>query len=343
MSVNLATMVEAWDNSLKKSLSGERYDLLYERLLFYARHKYWQYLPTMGSEHADFEQRLSEWIGMVPDNMPGIRRLLLELAAVLNFYAREDFDKLHQAAFRGPVTSWIIDTLNLDFVDPHFDVTLDNAIHRGTWYCGLSDSMAIADFHHVNNLGGINFRPDIRTLKKFSSIDQVVDFMQNHRDCNGPCPLSRLVILEDFIGAGWQLEEDATPLIGELVTRGIPTLLVPLIICPPGDQTLRALAVQLGPTFRYEPVLALTERAFVTPQAMPSDQTLHERLRRIARGTYAQVQGNRAAAPLYGPFGSGDTGALVVMFSNTPANTLPLIQHVSNSWSPLFPRSARVR
>jgi hypothetical protein len=70
---------------------------------------------------------------------------------------------------------------------------------------------------------------------------------------------------------------------------------------------------------------------------------LFKNVRRVAKASYSLVESPGGGAPLYGAFGFRDTGSLVVMFSNTPANTLPVIQHESATWTPLFPRTARVR
>jgi hypothetical protein len=76
----------------------------------------------------------------------------------------------------------------------------------------------------------------------------------------------------------------------------------------------------------------------------PQPNSLAAKVKALAQQCYAQVLGDNAADPRpYTPFGCFDTGAVVVLYSNTPANTLPLIQHQSNTWVPLFPRSARVR
>ena len=43
----------------------------------------------------------------------------------------------------------------------------------------------------------------------------------------------------------------------------------------------------------------------------------------------------------YTPFGYKRTGGLVVMHSNTPDNSLPVIHHESDTWAPIFKRHSR--
>jgi hypothetical protein len=98
--------------------------------------------------------------------------------------------------------------------------------------------------------------------------------------------------------------------------------------------------------FRLDPVLQLNAALFIHADSIVQPDSLAAKVKDLAYRCYNQVKGNDAANPLYSPFGfppGRGTGALVVLYSNTPANTLPIIQHHSNTWAPLFPRSARVK
>ena len=341
MNANVSELVREWDDALLRTHGNEAFEKVYERLLFSALHSFGQYLPTVSSERMPFEQRLASWIGALASH-GNCQRILLELAERLIFLSREDFDKLHHAALVGPVSRWLIDLQALTFNAPDFDTRLKEAVHDSTWYCGLSDSMAIADFHHVNNIGGVDYRPDVRSLARFSSADTVVKFMQSHKRGNHACPLRGLVVLEDFIGSGSQLS-DAARLIEDICKGGVPCLLLPLIICPEGDTLARDLVARCGGKLRYEPLLSLRAEEFVTPGVVVGESKFRTNVRRLVHATYSAVKGTGTGVRPYSPFGFRDTGALVVMFSNTPANTLSLVQHESDTWQPLFPRSARVR
>jgi hypothetical protein len=161
-----------------------------------------------------------------------------------------------------------------------------------------------------------------------------------------PKPLSRIVLLEDFIGSGTQLM-DAVPMIQQLTAANVPILLVPLLICPEGNRLAEDLANRFKPHLVYRPLIVLEATAFVhssPPMPPATEPTLHQQIRPLIISTYKDVIGDNSAAPRpYTPFGFGSTGAVIVMYSNTPANTVSAIQHISNTWTPLFPRSARVR
>jgi hypothetical protein len=254
------------------------------------------------------------------------------------FFGRDEFAKLYQSALRGPVTRWVLEQQGWDFATPNLNTQLQTEIHEHTWFCAVSDSMQISDFCHANHLGGIDYRPDLRTLCKFGDLNLILDFMQKR-------PLRRIVVLEDFIGSGTQLLE-AKQLIRNLLDKNVPILLVPLIICPDGVSTIEQM-FGANNLFRLDPVLRLDRELLINGRSSPPVGSFPEKVTNLAQRCYGQVVGNDAANPRpYSAFGfpaPDGTGALVVLYSNTPANTLALIQHGSNTWTPLFPRSARVK
>ena len=344
MAETLAELITRWDLEGHKPHKDPHYNDIHKRLSFYEEMHYSQYVPTIGSHHPDFESRLENWIENLADEAE--KRTLLELAPRILFFSQSDFAKLHEVAMRGPITRWIIDELGLMFGEPDFDNKLAVEIYSHTWFCPISDSMQISDFHHTNNIGGIDFRPDWRSLEKFGDKGSgITNFMSGRRATDAPKPLKRIVLLEDFVGSGTQMEK-AARFAASLPSR-VPVLLVPLIICPAGAAMGRDLATTY-PHLRFDPVIELTPEDMIT-DATPADGSLEAAIADLARSSYAAVVGDGAASPRpYSPFGfprpsNIGTGATVVLYSNTPANTLPIIQHKSNTWNPLFPRSARIR
>jgi hypothetical protein len=338
----LADMVRRWDLSGTTTTDGGLFNQVHERIEFLRRVHFDQYLPTLGSDQVtDFETRLETWINHLPDDTD--KQILFEFVPDIIFFGREEFGKLYQAALRGPITRWVIDQTGLNFGSAGFDATLAEEVHKHTWYCSVSDSMQISDFCHANHIGGINYRPDLRTLGKFGDFNKILSFMRDHQDANGSVvPLKRIVVLEDFIGSGTQLN-DAEVVINQLLAHPVPVLLVPLIICPDGVTTIQRM-FGANALFRFDPILQLHEELFINSRTSPPPNSLYGKMKNLVQLSYPLVVGNNAALPRpYGAFGFSDTGALVVLYSNAPANTLPIVQHSSNTWWPLFPRSARVK
>ncbi|WP_285009496.1 phosphoribosyltransferase-like protein [Pedobacter faecalis] len=68
---------------------------------------------------------------------------------------------------------------------------------------------------------------------------------------------------------------------------------------------------------------------------------MHVRL--VANSSYMTVTNGIEPGPKpYYPLGYKQTGGLVVLNTNVPDNTLPLVHHQSPTWKPLFKRITRV-
>lgn len=341
MGSDAAQLAEKWDDRTDmKSFCGRRFTRIYETIEFFESRHYRQYVPTQGPRHQEFLRRFDNWLENVDSDED--KRVLFEFAPQIIFFGREEFTGLHQAAFRGPITRWVIDELGLALDDPQLQSKIHDELTRHTWYCPITDSMPISDFHHANDIGGVDFRPDFRSLDKFGcDPKKVLDYMQGQTVAGGAAKLSRIVLLEDFVGGGTQITE-AIKLAASLDPH-IDVLFVPLIVCPSGSQKARVCVCGYA-NVHYEPVLELTEDLFINPHLSLTEKSPELAVRDLANKTYPAVTGDNTAQPRpYSPFGFSQTGATVVMYSNTPANTLPLIQHESNTWNPLFRRSARIR
>lgn len=315
------------------SVEGQTFNELHKRLMFHKR-QYNQYVPAIGTSFPLFEDRLSRWLENAADDDE--LQVLFELAARISFLSREDYYKLHESALNGPITKWIISSLNLSFRTRRFDVRLQEEIEQNTWYCSITDSCRISDFYNANNIGGTDLRPDWKTLAELGGVNKIKKYVRTEK-------IQRIVILEDFVGTGTQMGMGSGSI--EFAARTlprVPILLCPLLVCPEGDEISRYLASRL-PNLSYDPVLRIADSDLISDTLPPVPGVFTNRARDLAISTYSRVNGAGSNWNAYSPFGFGRTGALVVLFSNTPANSLPMIHHTSDSWRPLFPRSARIR
>ena len=73
---------------------------------------------------------------------------------------------------RGPIYEWLIDQTGIAISDPDLNAKINDAVER-TWFTSITDSMQISEFHHSNRLGGINHRPDWKTLSQFADPDKI--------------------------------------------------------------------------------------------------------------------------------------------------------------------------
>ena len=304
---------------------------------------YWSYEPNKFGV-GDFEQRLIEWLDNVSTDED--KQTLMRLLVELFYIGPVEFEELYRSAYQGPIARWLIDSESIDVcaVDAHDKIV---AAARATWFCPVTDSFRINAFFHINNLAsGGSLRPDWRSLKEFGDASKI----------NAYCAaegIKRLVLLEDFVGGGSQ-SLGAVQFAAQILS-GVEILFVPLIICPDGATRARAIAAAINAThpgkLRYQAAVELPTSAFLTRTGspFPHDDPYLGRVRNLVEATYPRVCGG---APLgtkpYDPYGypphpNVPTGGMLVMYSNTPDNTLPLVhwRPQNGAWQPIFPRHSR--
>ncbi len=270
-----------------------------------------------------FKDRLNQWIGNLTSE--GDQKTLYRLLSEIFFVGVREFESLYRAAYSGPIFRWLIDCNSLKFNDPDFDHKLDAAA-RATWFCPITDSMKINSFLKVNGLSGHPYRPDWRSLVKFGDIGKIKDFIAREG-------IARLVLLEDFVGTAKQMEK-ALVFAANLNDK-MPVLGCPLLICPPGAERSLEL-VQQHSNLSIEPVLALPKALFILPDAQAGEPALFANVRQLLRDVQPRLR--VARKDLHGFEG---TGATVVLHSNCPDNTIPIIREQTDNWDALFPRIHR--
>jgi hypothetical protein len=116
-----------------------------------------------------------------------------------------------------------------------------------------------------------------------------------------------------------------------------------LVICPAGVEAGRIWESSYT-NIRVSPVLELRRTDFVTRTPQANEPTDHDDFRRLAIDSFPKLLAGQTPeeAKVYGPFGFDDTGGLVILATNCPDNTLPLVHHASDTWKPLFPRASRI-
>lgn len=301
---------------------------------------YKSYEPNKFAD-GDFEQRLIKWIGNVSSDDD--KQVLLRLLVELFYLGPVEFEELYRCAYQGPVARWLIDIEGIDICAADAQKKLVAAA-RDTWFCPVTDSFRVNAFFHINNLAaGGSLRPDWRSLHALGEVGKIQRYCASQK-------VKRLVLLEDFVGGGSQSLSAVE--FAAMSLPNIAVLFVPLVICPDGASNARdmcnAVNARTPNKLRFEPVMALPSNAFLTRTVAPAhlDGPLLRRLREIIDSTYPQVCGGAISGKPYDAYGFPPikpTGGLVVMYSNTPDNTLPLVhwRPQSNSWEPVFPRHSR--
>jgi len=334
MSISIESLVNGWGDNESAALRLKIANL--EKWLYHT------YEPDKFGD-GDFEQRLERWINNVASDEE--RRTLFRLITEIFYVGPVEFEELYRCAYQGPIARWLIDLEAIDICAANSQAQLVDAASK-TWFCPVSDSFRVNSFFHINNLAaGASLRPDWRSLFELGDPTSIANYVKQSG-------ITRLVLLEDFVGGGSQAIDAV-----EFATTipGLQVLFVPLIICPDGVSRMRASELRICSgrpgALRYEAVMELPAGAFLTPSQSPfiGNIPFTDAVRKLLSDTYPKVGGGvlpSAGIKPYHPYGypyKKPTGGLVVMYSNTPDNTLPIIhwRPKSRAWSPLFPRHSR--
>lgn len=328
-------LVSGWGNNDLSAINKRLASL--ERWLFRS------YEPDK-FHNGDFWIRLEKYLDNVATDTD--KQLLFRLVVELLYLGPVEFEELYRGVYSGPIARWLIDRCNIDIFANNAQAQLKQAASQ-TWFCPITDSLRINQFFHVNNLAAVaDLRPDWRSLLKLGDTQ---DILNNYCAVN---KIKRLVLLEDFVGGGDQSLD--TVKYAATLAHGLEVLFVPLVICPAGSVKARKLeailSVKRPGSLRYEAGMELPQDSFLTLTKSPyvePNQFVTD-LRGLIQATYNKVSGGvRLGRKPYHPFGypaTDPTGGLLVMYSNTPDNTLPLVHWSppNNSWCPIFPRHSRV-
>ena len=325
--------------------NDQKISLINLRTAHFAKWLYFQYEPTKFSPHEDFWGRLSDWL----DNASTAeeKKTLFHLLQEIHFIGPDEFDECYRIAFNLHIATWIIDQCNINpFADNAKQLIADEI--RNTWFCPVTDSFRINAFYHINNIDtSANLRPDWHSLLKLGDLNKINTYCQSNR-------IKRIVLLEDFVGGGSQTKE-AVEFACEL-SSAINIAFIPMIICPDGAELFDNLAKVLKPQnakpkLTVRPILKLEPSIFINDHLHPTSLAAADAaaIRQLAHETYSKVSGNlpQGNQKPYHPFGypcNKPTGGLIVMYSNTPDNTIPMIhwKPSTGTWKPLFPRHSRV-
>jgi hypothetical protein len=325
----IADRVAAWDASAQWGPSAEvvHYGAIHDQIDFLHHHRFYQYEPALGS-HPNFDTRLRDWLNSaVADDD---QRILFRLVPRLFFVGIGEFYAMYRDALRRVVHDWLLEEMDVDLESRTAARDLGRALKR-TWFCPITDSMQIAAFHHINGLSGAKYRPDWYSLAKFGDTRLIASHMRTEG-------FDRIVLLEDFVGSGSQIEGAIR--FAAALAPNPRVLVVPLLVCPAGSRMGRLLEAELS-NVQYSPILDLPSRAFVSGRAKPDEDELLAALRELCLRLEPLIRGT-SRRPYYSALGYKSTGGLVVMYTNCPDNTVPIIHHESESWKPVFPRSSRL-
>jgi hypothetical protein len=318
------TLISEWTSVSKHD---PRIDDNSELLSFLGTWLYSQYQPF--PEKSPFWDRLFRWLDQIPNNTaPKIKKrrqldqqVLFNFVPSLLFVAEEELLATYRAAYTGPICRWILKQSGITLDDPNLDERLKTE-RNATWF-GCLAGMDINTFCRVNGVFGQSFRPEFRFLAKFCDMKKLSSWLKEK-------DYRRIVIVEDIIGTGEQLEQT----MGALAKLSdVPIKLVPLFIAPQGDRRVRQLLKTLVYAHvAYEPIFVLPHECLVDETPAEEDSSEIREFREVNNRLFKDRFGE-------GLFGFGKTyGTLVLTYANCPDNVPPIVHNGKHA---LFPRASR--
>lgn len=327
--------VEKWVNDWAISSGDNIYRDINAQINFFANELFHDYQPTQ-SLATSFKSRLENWLSNIIDEND--RKTLFKILPHIFYIGNKEFNNLFRVAYNEILAKWLVDTDNIDFDDlAEAKMQIDNSL-RECWICPITDSFNINSFFKINNVPGNGWnewRPQWYTIDRGNNLwNTYHDYIVENR-------IKKLVLLEDFVGSGSQIEG----VIEFVLSQGIDLeiLLVPLINCPVGHQCFTDLETRY-PRLTYGAVLKPSGNCFITRLRADEEPVDFEQIRDLIQRCYLEVSNGIPESGMqkpYSPYGYRETGGLIVMYSNTPDNTIPSIHWNSDTWSPIFPRHSR--
>lgn len=312
--------------------SDNKFSELNRKINHLEKRLFYDYEPNLGPK-SNFLARLNMWLNNLEDDAD--QKALFELVPNLFYVGREEFSVLYREAYHTNFARWAIEIANIDIYDENSRNAL-NAVVEETWFCPLTDSLRINQFYHVNTIPGkMDYRPDWRSLVMFGDDEKIKKYVLDNN-------IKRIVLLEDFIGNGGQVSKAVSLAIR--LFPDMPLLIIPFIICPKGMKHAEEL-VSANPNVSISPVIAMPEHNFINEEIKGDSSEFCSQIFELAKKTYAKVSNSNIIednTDPYGPFGWRQTGGLIITYSNTPNNTLPLVHNLSDTWYPLFKRHKRI-
>ena len=295
---------------------------VWDQIDYLNRKLFGDYEPSIGPKPY-FTSRLEKWLSNVSSSNEQL--ILFRLIPKLFYIGKSEFDTLYRIAFNTISTRWIIDINDLKF-DSQFDKNFIGLIDK-VWFCPITDSMRINQFYHLNGINGPDKRPEWRSLKAFGSKDKIQAYIKKMQFDN-------IVLLEDFVGSGNQIKEPIEFAANEF--PNINFLVVPIVMCPKADSVVAELE-QKYKNVRVKPVIRLNSDSFIEEKKEDNKDDYFKSVHDISNKYHPQM---KKAGYKGHPLGFRKMGSLVVLHTNTPNNSLPLIWS-SSDWYPIFNRHKR--
>lgn len=325
--------VEKWVNEWAIASGDNSFRDINSQMNFFSNELFHDFQPSQ-SLASNFKSRLENWLLNLPNEDD--RKKLFKILPHIFYVGTKEFNNLFRVAYNEIFAKWLIDVDNIDFDDiEKAKNRLGNSV-RECWICPITD-FDIGSFFHINNIPSTDWN-EWRPLWEKAAVNP--DYWQGLLNHINHYRIKKLVLIEDFVGSGSQ----SGGMVDFVLNQGLDmdVLLLPLINCPVGDQLFTGMAKHYS-RLTYSAVLKPSGNCFVTQVKVDGEPDDFDQFRELIERSYLQVSNGVAPGneKPYSPFGYRETGGLIVMYTNTPDNSVPSIHWKSDTWNPIFPRHSR--
>lgn len=296
---------------------------------FLAQRLYHEYEPTKhatANARRDFLKRLEAWLSGFENKSHAMTAF--KSIQYIFFAGTAEYEELYRCAYSHHICSWVMNQENIGLFDLNVDEKVDQSV-RKTWICPATDSLRINGFLHINSLRGHDLRTDWRSLSMLGDDDLIQKYVDRKQ-------IKRLVIVDDFVGAGNQFWGSLSYAI-KVFPGNI--LAIPLICCASGLRMIKRELEMAGiERVEVSPVLVVPDNCMVGETVMEGEPKLFSKMRKAMKFGYDKMRINTSGEE----YGSGRLGSLTVLYSNCPNNTPPIYGlDAGGRWSPIFKRISR--
>jgi hypothetical protein len=221
----------------------ESVEIIRSRIEYLATNLVNRYDPV--TPYWNYRAQISNWLEKV-DSIED-KFMLLNTLSYFTFWGRDQNISLCKQAFSGPIIKWLIQVKGHDILAENINELLTQDIRR-TCFSAATDSMNIADFHHVNKI--------VNEVRLTWSSTVNVSFDGNYDAIRKALKnYDQIVVLEDFVGSGNQVKH-ILDFISEL--RELEILFVPLTISSQGNNKISShIQKKQYHNISYEPIAIL--------------------------------------------------------------------------------------
>lgn len=296
---------------------------------FLAKRLFFEYEPAKLSTtnpRRDFLKRLERWLACFDDDAHALSAF--KSIQYIFFAGSAEFEELYRCAYENNICRWLMEVKAIGLFEAKQDQKLQAAV-RETWICPATDSLKIGSFLHINRLKGHDVRSDWRGHSVVGDDEKIKQYIARKK-------ITRLVIVEDFVGSGrqfWTALEYAMKVFSQEI------LGVPLICCSSGLRYIKLELEKSGRNnVRLSPALVIPDNCMVGVERHDGEPELFPKLRETMAHGYAKM-GIKVNGDQYG---HGSLGNLTILYSNCPNNTPPIFGlDAGGKWSPIFQRISR--